>query len=279
MKTDGNPSTQIIVALIAAIAVIIGSYFAFLTAREPVLLEIGATQTAEAKLTAIPLTLTSQVYNQTKAASVSTSTLTPVFTPTYLPQGLVEITPASFFIPDIQVTYQSTFNDMMDWRGNGTTDIVDGHLVVTGNSGAGHTTALRNGYGILVLFRYSLGMNGDVWIATNKGDDAIGYLVSSEDGIKVSIFNNGIWQGGQQLNGNQAFTVDHWYYALIEIRDGGQFYLKVWDKDDSNMYAEKTLPMGTQWANLSWYGNIITNERNTGRIEVDSYQEFQLNSK
>jgi len=49
MEKSGDPRTQILVALIAAIAVIIGAYITLQAAKAPVLLTIGATQTAEAR--------------------------------------------------------------------------------------------------------------------------------------------------------------------------------------------------------------------------------------
>ena len=50
MSREDNPKAQIIVALIAAVAVIVSAYLALKAAREPVILAIEATQTAEAKL-------------------------------------------------------------------------------------------------------------------------------------------------------------------------------------------------------------------------------------
>ena len=76
METDSNSNhkTQIIIALIGAIALIIGAYFSYQAAKEPVLIVIRATQTAEARPTSIAQTLIAQSYNQTKAASVPSST-------------------------------------------------------------------------------------------------------------------------------------------------------------------------------------------------------------
>ncbi len=54
---NSNPKTQIIVAVIAAGAVIISAILSYKAAREPVLLVIGATQTAEAKPTFVAQTL------------------------------------------------------------------------------------------------------------------------------------------------------------------------------------------------------------------------------
>jgi hypothetical protein len=214
----------------------------------------------------------------------------PVATPTTLSRT-VEVTPTlgiivanstSEFIPKAQVTYETKFDDIMNWGMYGSTDIVDNHLVLSGTkAGATHETPLSKGNGILVLFKCSSGASANIVLndASSNSDKYIGIQIPTSREFTVSLGYNGAWAGGQQLNGNLSFTTDHWYYGLIEIRDRGQFYLKVWDKDNPNLFNEKTLPMGTEWENLSWYGTIETNQDNDGQIEVAYYQEFLLSGK
>lgn len=93
MSKENNPKIQIIVALIAATAVIISAYFSWKAAREPVLLEIEATQNAEIRLT-----------NDATQREVSNSGLTPAReTP-----AIIEIIPTSTVTPYPSVTITKT---------------------------------------------------------------------------------------------------------------------------------------------------------------------------
>jgi len=196
--------------------------------------------------------------------------------------GILVANPTSEFIPEAQVIYQTKFDDIMNWGMYGLTDIVDNHLVLRGKkAGATHEIPLSKGDGILVLFKCSSGTSANIVLnnASSNSDKYVGIQFPASREFTVSLGYNGAWAGGQQLTGNLSFTTDHWYYGLIEIRDGGQFYLKVWDKDNFNLFNEKTLPMGTEWENLSWYGTIDTNQYNSGQIEVAYYQEFRFSGK
>lgn len=67
---------QIVVALIAAMALIISAYIGLQSAREPVLIIIGATQTKESILTSIPLT--SKAVNASSTEIIQQLTATSV---------------------------------------------------------------------------------------------------------------------------------------------------------------------------------------------------------
>lgn len=195
------------------------------------------------------------------------------------PTEIIGITSASEYVPGSEVTYQTKFDDMIGWGGFGTTDFANGRLALNGTSaGAGHDAALSKGYGILVLFRFTPGTSANVVLfnSITNGDREIG--ISVADNFAVCLNYNGSWHGGQSLNGNLRYTADHWYYALIEVKNGGQFYLKVWDKDNLSQYVEKTLPMGSEWEKSLWYGSITVNTGNRGTIEVATYQEFRINN-
>jgi hypothetical protein len=215
-----------------------------------------------------------------------TNTIEPTSTPrnTLSPSTTVPAN-AMAFTPNAQVTYQTGFDDTVDylrnWQQHDTVNIANGHLIVEGkNSGTKHTTALGEGEAILALFRYSLGTDANIVLRDELGwaDKHIGIKPGFAPSLKISLGYDDEWLGGQQLDGDLNFAADHWYYVLIEIRGGGEFYIKVWDKDNPDLYREKLLQMGDQWEDPSWYGNITTNQYNDGKVEIDFYQELQLSS-
>lgn len=219
---------------------------------------------------------TTQPSNTIEPTNTPTNTLSPSTT---APAN------AMAFTPDAQVTYQTGFDDIVDylrnWQQHDTVNIANGYLIVEGkSSGTKHKTPLSEGEAILALFRYSHGTDANI-VLTDRldwGDKYIGVKPGFAPSLKISLGYDDEWLGGQQLDGSLNFAADHWYYVLIEIRDGGQFYIKVWDKHNPDLYREKSLQMGTQWEDPSWYSNITTNQYNDGKIEIDFYQELQLSS-
>jgi hypothetical protein len=214
----------------------------------------------------------------------ATNTPSPTSTPhQHTPTPAATIDPnAMIFTPDAQITYRTGFDDTMDylrnWQQHDTVNIANSYLIVEEKgSGAKHTKALGEGDGIVALFRYSSGTDANIVLCDELGsaNKYIGIKPGFAPSLKISLGYDGEWLGGQQLDGNLDFEADHWYYVLIEIRDSGQFYIKVWDKDEPDLYREKLLQMGTQWEDPSWYGRITTNQYNEGKVEIDSYQEFQ----
>jgi len=197
---------------------------------------------------------------------------TPDLTKTIEPKTISEL------IPGAEILYHTEFDDMIDfsrnWISYGNIDHVSGVLVLSGkNAGAKHKSALKTGNGILVLFKYSSETNKNIVLINSLG------IMNKYIGINplgITLSSDGEWLGGQQLNGNLSLEANHWYYGMIEIKTGGEFYIKVWDKDNPNLYNEKSLPMGETWNNQNWYGGITTNQYNSGSIEIDMYQEYLI---
>jgi hypothetical protein len=108
--------------------------------------------------------------------------------------------PTSEFIPNAQVTYQTKFDDFMNWGQGGTVDIIANRLVIGGkSSGATHNTALRTGDGCLVLFRFGPGTSADIVLynAINYGDKYVGIQIPNNHEFIVSLGYNGIWEIGR----------------------------------------------------------------------------------
>ncbi|MEP7284523.1 MAG: carboxypeptidase-like regulatory domain-containing protein [Chloroflexota bacterium] len=196
----------------------------------------------------------------------------------------IAIKSTSEFIQNAQVTYKTEFDDTTDyvknWAQHGTANPVNGYLVIDGKgSGATHRMGLKEGQGILALFRYSSGTSAGIVLIDQlyQGKKYIGIKPGFDPSLRISLTDvDGKWIGGQELDGTLNFVADRWDYCLIEIKEGGQFYIKVWDKSNPKLFREKTLPMGSDWKNSSWYGYMLTNQNNSGKIEIDLYQEFQF---
>jgi hypothetical protein len=165
-----------------------------------------------------------------------------------------------------------------DWGQWGSVDLVDGSLVISGESGITHNKPLSKGNGMLVLFKCNGGFDSNI-VIFNKiayGDKYVGLITKSFPKINISLGYDNAWHGGQELKGNLIFKPDHWYYALVEIKEGGEFFMKVMDKDNPNLYIEKSMPMGGDWEKDNWFGSITTNQFNQGTIAVDSYLEYKI---
>ncbi|MFN8400075.1 MAG: hypothetical protein U0X74_08670 [Anaerolineales bacterium] len=112
MRND-NTNTQIIAAIIAALAVIVSAIISLQAAREPVLLEIKATQTAEANLTASAAT--ANVPNSISgAATPAIITIVVTATPDLqqIPQSTTPSQPQETwidYIPGVRFTPNSYF--------------------------------------------------------------------------------------------------------------------------------------------------------------------------
>jgi serine/threonine protein kinase len=211
-----------------------------------------------------------------KPTDIPLNTLTPKATPTQF------ILPAAGVLQDAEVTYQTDFNDMHNllggWGQWGSVDLVDGTMEISGDSGISRHKPLSKGNGMLVLFKCTGEFDSNI-VFFNKitnGDKYIGLMPGSNPNIIISLGYDNAWHGGQELKGNLIFEPDHWYYALVEIKEGGEFYMKVMDKDNPNLYIEKSMPMGGDWEKDNWYGSITTNQFNQGTIAVDSYIEYKI---
>ncbi len=141
MSREGNPKIQITVALIAAIAVVVSAYLALKAAREPVILAIEATQTAETRLTSdaieqksddIELTLTTK----TPDSIISTPTFVLSNTDATAETPVLDVTVSSYDDFD-DMQYDNSYNlNLWEYEGTRHIDVeqVNGVLVFSTNS-------------------------------------------------------------------------------------------------------------------------------------------------
>lgn len=104
---------KILVASIGAVAVVAAAFIGYLSAIKPVEKEIEATQTAEAKMSAIALLPTSTI--KPPQTPIPTETLTPAITQTLTPTPLVIVDTGSLigWIPDFDSSHgDNTINDI-----------------------------------------------------------------------------------------------------------------------------------------------------------------------
>jgi hypothetical protein len=238
-----------------------------------------------------PLIITPSVVTPTPTSfiEVTSSPTAPNMTPTSTQQS--EITPSEdigFPSSDLvsvsaeNITFQTAFDKYSDyitnWDENGIVDLVDGIAIIGGkSSGIGRKKYLQSGSGILALFSYEDGTDSNIILFNDTDDKYIG-IKPGTSGVMISLGYDGDWKGGQRLNGNLNPVANHWYYTLIEIRTDGEFYIKVWDKENPTQYLEKVLTMGSDWADY-WHTGITTNQFNGGSIQVDSYWEVAIPPK
>jgi hypothetical protein len=112
-------------------------------------------------------------------ADILTTQPTNTIEPTNTPQNTLSpsaTAPANAmaFTPGAQVTYQTGFDDTVDylrnWQQHDTVNIANGHLIVEGkNSGTKHKTPLSEGEAILALFRYSHGTDANIVLRDGLG--------------------------------------------------------------------------------------------------------------
>ena len=167
--------------------------------------------------------------------AMPTFTPTPTYTPvpTVKPTATTESRPTSEVFPGAQIKYQTNFDNLTEyisnWREYGSIYIDDGYLIVDGvSSGAVRRTSLGEGDALLVRFRSD--SKADANIVFFDAPDSGTKYIGVKHRLDISLGDSNGWIGGQ-LDGNLEFKADRWYYALVEIRSGGHFYLKVWDEE------------------------------------------------
>jgi serine/threonine protein kinase len=215
---------------------------------------------------------------------VPTFTLIPVATQsitTLLPSPPIDIRPTSGLISGATISYSTDFNSSTEfienWLHYNNVVLNNGIVTISGNSGIGRNNHLSIGSGFLVLFRCSTGTESNIVFFNSRtyGTKYIGIRPNFQN-LMTSIGSDNQWIGGQQFTGKLVIVPNHWYYGLVETKPKGEFYLKVWDKNNPSLFREKDIQMGNNWDNETWYGSITTNGNNLGKIEIDSFQELQF---
>lgn len=69
---------------------------------------------------------------------------------------------------------------------------------------------------------------------------------------------------------------DHWYYNLLWVKDPTTFVVRIWDKDNPEVYREKQFQKKdtSNWGNRVWNCHLLVDG---GELEMGSYQELRFN--
>lgn len=133
--------------------------------------------------------------------------------------------------------------------------------------------SLRLNEACLGLFHY----NGDT-----------GFTFSAQSGEWQNSTLRGWGTGGlglysfYQLGQQEPHYIDlenllpgHWYYNLLWFKDQTTFVVRVWEKDNPKIYAEKIYIMNDpfKWAKRAWTCSISVS---SGTYEIGSYQELRF---
>ncbi len=182
---------------------------------------------------------------------------------------------------NMRIIYETSFNNNTDYKNNwqeqeyGNVKLIDGQLRISGlGSGVSHLSRLQEGNVILVLFSYDVGTDGNIVFYDQEKSKYVGIKPNYTSGIILSIGYNNEFHTGN-LRGNLVIEANKWYYAYLEIVDGGNFNFKVCHIEDINNCLEKILPMGSDWDNQLWNPSFSTNQYNRGTLIIESYYELE----
>jgi hypothetical protein len=182
---------------------------------------------------------------QTEQSSAQTFAAMPTDTPTSTPAPptfthtptftFVPSTPTLFsfagltkFIENIRILRVFTFDNNNDWGGrieNGVLEVID-----VDRAGLGSVIILREGYGILVNFKYTIGTEFQIYFSRTTLRKSLGmymysnetYIIHSKNGIDLL---KGEGRDVTHLGGSLALAPDKWYSLIMAIgKDGELFY-------------------------------------------------------
>jgi serine/threonine protein kinase len=68
---------------------------------------------------------------------------------------------------------------------------------------------------------------------------------------------------------------DTWYFVLLWVKGPSQFYVRIWEQDNPNIFVDRQFDMfdSENWINRKWEPNILVD---SGTLEVKNYTELVL---
>ena len=242
-KNDNSHTTQIIVAIIAASAMLGSAFLTYQAAREPVVLVIEATQTAEAKPTSIAQTLTAQAYQQTLTAIIPTAsptkitaTLTPKPSPT-----ITTVTDPNIYDDFDNIEIEGTFDENLwrYWDDRATTGFYQANGVLR-FSGTNSAALLARRHANLHLYAPTFyeadlilngAQKGSVTIKLHGSLPGNGYWTTQcgiygaiNDKKALAFCEHGNDDGSSYTNGKEI-SFDTWHHFRIEINPSQQIVI------------------------------------------------------
>jgi len=167
----------------------------------------------------------------------------------------------------------------MDWWGGdrSTLKYQNDSLVLDGAAGPQIHSAysLKKGEACLVLLRFSGTQDFQFKAMTEDWDKPTGasWGIASGPGSFYQVA-----QGNFQGSPFAGFTLseDRWYYFMLWVNDSATFTVRIWEKENPNIFGEKILHMedkGSMWSSRHWHCDILVNN---GKVEMGSYQELKI---
>jgi WD40 repeat protein len=196
-------------------------------------------------------------------------------TPTPAPTASVE----SIF-PNLRVVKTDTFDNPQrtDWEIDPSmSEIKDGVMKIDGKDWQGifYGAKLREGYGIIINFKYIQGSEFGVFFENGNWDTDTykrfgTYIADDQVGTNI-------WQGknplDQALKGSSNLSPDTWYSLCLMIRKNNEFFARIWNPANPAQSVEFTKTFGADWTDLSWDTLI---QINSGVILFDESKEVEI---
>jgi len=158
------------------------------------------------------------------------------------------------------------------WKTFGNVDFKSNTVEISGHGGITRYENLAEKEGMVFLLKFEPGeFNVYLVDKSSNGDQYIGFKTNNGYDLILSAGINNRWIGGSTFNGNLFFKPGEWYFVMIKILEGGDFYIRVWEKDNPDIYREKMIRFGKDWEDKTWHPAVIVT---SGNVVVDLYQEF-----
>jgi serine/threonine protein kinase len=256
--------------------------------------------------------LSSGKVGQSEIASTTSSTRKPIVTlnptssivatkesPGEKSQNTSTTTPVKTLIPDVlykaideaKVLFIDNFNNSAltgwaNWGGfSSNNKIENGILTFYGRidtiPSIGRNANLKENMAVLALIKLDPGsliqfkcISG---IYPSQSWRDWGIEINSYIGLGTLVTKGSTRLGGKPLiEGNLKYASGRWYYFMLWIKEPLNFVARVWDKENPDQFAQTIYQMDQDWNIGGGWGIQILSD--TGKVEIDSYKEIELNS-
>lgn len=171
------------------------------------------------------------------------------------------------------VDYSEDFSGFAyGWNTYGGVSFTEHTVQLQGNAGMSQPNAVLEGTSIVMSFSHTPG-EFSIYLADDPTDydTKAGVHISEGGMLTTSVAVDGLFVGGKRLLGDLRLVPGGSYLAMIEIREGGSFRIRVWDREDPGQYREAGVHLGDEWEGHSWYPTVTAD---SGILSIDYYQEL-----
>ena len=159
----------------------------------------------------------------------------------------------------------------------------DGVLSLQGDNnwnGLGRQTALIEGQGVLLAFRYTRGSEFEMYMDHGEWNTdpyrRFGVYIYGVSGYpKANLWQGRNGLGFNNLVGNFDPASDTWYQLLMVVGPDADFLAVIWDPNDQTNQIKYQESIGERWAGLDWVFHIGAN---AGAAEFAEYAEVSFSS-